>query len=452
MVRGTRGVRVHPHWPLVWLGSGLLALQVLALLLHERWDADYAFVALVLISGGIYLLAVRVVARSAPRRGVFAIVLAFAVLPRLLLLVGPTLHSTDAYRYVWDGRVQAAGFNPYRFVPADPALADLRDEAVYPRINRADYAVTIYPPVAQTLFLALHFLGDSLLGLKIGLLVIEGLAMWLLARLLTLLGRRREHLIAYAWHPLPLWEIAGDAHVDVGMMVLLLVALLATAFGRRLLAGAALAGSVLFKPITLAALPAFWRPWDWRVPIGFAAAALVFYLPYLDVGSGVLGFLVPYTGEEGLVDGRGFFLLALLERLGGSLPPFAHAAYLLAALSVLGGLALACVRDRRRDLATLARQVQLLLFTFLLLLSPNYPWYFLVLVPLSCLVPWSPVAALTLAAIVLYAAPPIDGRAETLAAQAALHAVVAAALVFELYRYLTRDHHSPVAVPRGPVQ
>ena len=56
------------------------------------------------------------------------------------------------YRYVWDGRVQLAGINPYRYVPAADQLAFLRDAAVYPNINRAEYAHTVYPPVAQAIF------------------------------------------------------------------------------------------------------------------------------------------------------------------------------------------------------------------------------------------------------------------------------------------------------------
>ena len=65
------------------------------------------------------------------------------------MLAQPPILSTDIYRYVWDGRMQAADINPYRHMPADPALATLRDTVIYPQINRADYARTIYPPVAQ---------------------------------------------------------------------------------------------------------------------------------------------------------------------------------------------------------------------------------------------------------------------------------------------------------------
>ena len=54
-----------------------------------------------------------------PMVGTVALALRLALLPTV-----PTL-SGDMYRYVWDGRVVAAGFDPYVHVPADPALAAL---------------------------------------------------------------------------------------------------------------------------------------------------------------------------------------------------------------------------------------------------------------------------------------------------------------------------------------
>ena len=76
------------------------------------------------------------------------------------LLVFP-LTSDDIYRYVWDGRVQLAGIDPYRFVPLDPALTFLRDAQLFPpggppAINRPGVH-TIYPPGAQALFTAVAF-------------------------------------------------------------------------------------------------------------------------------------------------------------------------------------------------------------------------------------------------------------------------------------------------------
>ncbi len=48
-------------------------------------------------------------------------------------LLAPPRTSTDAYRYAWDGRVQAAGISPYDHAPKDPALAPLRDRWLFPR-------------------------------------------------------------------------------------------------------------------------------------------------------------------------------------------------------------------------------------------------------------------------------------------------------------------------------
>ena len=84
------------------------------------------------------------------------------------LLVFP-LTSDDIYRYVWDGRVQLAGIDPYRFVPLDPALTFLRDAQLFPpggppAINRPGVH-TIYPPGAQALFTAVAFLLPTWLGL-----------------------------------------------------------------------------------------------------------------------------------------------------------------------------------------------------------------------------------------------------------------------------------------------
>ena len=87
-------------------------------------------------------------------------VVAFGLLFRLTLLPAEPSLSDDVYRYVWDGRVQAAGINPYRHAPDSPELEHLRDERLHPRINHP-HIPTIYPPAAQFLFLACSFVASS---------------------------------------------------------------------------------------------------------------------------------------------------------------------------------------------------------------------------------------------------------------------------------------------------
>ncbi|HEV8714937.1 MAG TPA: hypothetical protein VGX03_19170 [Candidatus Binatia bacterium] len=99
-----------------------------------------------------YCLALRLIWRSvAPTPTALAVLFAFALLFRLPLLFTEPRLSTDLYRYLWDGRVQTAGINPYRYAPADEALRFLRDDAVYRRINRKEFP-TIYPAGAQLIF------------------------------------------------------------------------------------------------------------------------------------------------------------------------------------------------------------------------------------------------------------------------------------------------------------
>ena len=144
----------------------------------------------------------------------------------------------------------------------------------------------------------------------------------------------------------------------------------------------------LIKPTALLALPVFWRPWDWRLPLAVALTIVLAYLPYLSVGAGVLGFLPGYLQEEGFASGSGsgFKLLWLVEQVAGPLPLRRHAYIGLAAL-VLIGLALAVgFRSDRSEEASI-RSLGWLLIAFLVLSSPHYPWYFLVLVPFLALAP-----------------------------------------------------------------
>ncbi|HTI32317.1 MAG TPA: glycosyltransferase 87 family protein, partial [Miltoncostaea sp.] len=221
--------------------------------------------------------------------------------------------SGDINRYVWDGRVQAEGINPYRYPPDAAALARLRDREVYPGINRKP-VTTIYPPVAEASFLGLHAAGArGVATLKLAFGLLDGLvAVLLLALLLARMGRPPALAVAYAWHPLVILEIGRSGHVDGLAVVLLLAALVAHSRGHALASGAALAGAALVKFYAAAVLPALLWVSGRRTPrpiVAFLATATVAYLPYLGVGTRVLGYLPGYLEEEGFETGRRFYLL-----------------------------------------------------------------------------------------------------------------------------------------------
>jgi alpha-1,6-mannosyltransferase len=300
---------------LAGLGAGLLFLSAAMLhcLILDPFDECDGFGWFAFAQGGVYAVAVWLVLRHAWRRTALLVILAVALLARLIALPSPPVMSTDIYRYVWDGRVQAAGINPYRYIPNDERLAGLRDDAIYPNINRLTTAPTIYPPVAQMIFLAVTRVSETLTAMKVAMLCFDMVAMLAIIAFLRREGQAPERVLIYAWHPLPIWEFSAAGHIDAAAIALMCIAFWLTLSNRRLLAGAALALSALVKPFALVISPALWRPWDWRMPVAFVATAVACYLPYLGVGAKVLGYAGGYGDEEGYRDGRGFFLVRLLR-------------------------------------------------------------------------------------------------------------------------------------------
>jgi hypothetical protein len=343
--------------------------------------------------------------------------------------------SDDIFRYVWDGRVQAAGVNPYRYVPADPALASLRDPKIFPRINRADYAVTIYPPVAQFFFLAVTRVSESVLATKAALVGCEAMTMAAIIGLLRRLGQSSARVVAYVWHPLPVWEVANNGHIDALMTALTMAGIwLAVARGRALWGAAVITLGALAKPFALLALPPLWKPFDWRMLLVVMAVTALAYAPYLSVGTGVLGFLGSgYLSEERVDTGGGFWPLVVWRALFGPSPGDAGVYRALSSL-ILAALALrAGFRQDRTPAATLA-DINRLLLVFLVLLSPDYPWYFLVAVPFLALVGGAPGWALTVGGFMLYDVVTGDPQIHFLVRDAAFNGLVLAAAAFAWLR------------------
>ena len=331
------------------------------------------FIGFQVVAGVVYLFAVARMLR-APETVSLWTVLGVAVAMRLILLASPMFLSSDVFRYVWDGRVQLAGINPYRYLPADPALAFLRDAVVYPHINRAATAHTIYPPMAQIVFAAVAWVGRTPLAMRVAMVGFEALAAGCLLDVLRRTGLPPARLLIYAWCPLPVWEFAGNGHLDAMVVGFSALMLMTSARGQRGLTGAVLAAATLVKFLPAALFPAFWRRWDWRLPLAGAVVVVALYACYLGAGTGVLGFLPGYAGEEGVSDGSGFWLLAGLGEV--ATPPHWAGTALLAA--VAGALAAAIVVLSRTASSPSRTAAQAgALATFLMVaLSPHYPWYY----------------------------------------------------------------------------
>jgi hypothetical protein len=368
---------------LAGIGALVTALTLVTPFAFETYG-DNAFIALTIAAGLLTIGATRLAERMPEKRTLW-LIFGLAIGLRLYALLFDPFLSSDIYRYVWDGRVQAAGINPYRYVPADAALAFLRDAAIFSHINRVDTAVTIYPPVAQFFFLIVTRIGESVTMMRLALLGCEAVTVTLVMLLLRRTDRPVTRVVAYLWHPLPLWEIANSGHVDALMVALMMLGLWTALAGHALRGAAVIALSALVKPFTAPVLAGIWRPWDLKMPLVVIATVALCYLPYLSVGWGVLGFLTKgYLSEEGVSAGYELWPLSLWRLVFGAHQGdvFAYAV-LGATILLFTGLSVARSAPRSNE-ATLASVNMLLLLT-LLLVSPNYPWYFLAIAPFAAL-------------------------------------------------------------------
>lgn len=382
------------------LGIAMLVLYRIAV--QSKGVADIAwFLKLVLVQTIIYLSAAWLSFRTRDSRQLLLLGLIFATLFRLSIIFFPPYLSDDVYRYVWDGRVQAAGINPYRYIPADESLAQLRDEKIYPNINRRDYAHTIYPPVAESAFFLITRFSESVTWMKAVMVGFEAVTVWAIVQLLVSVGFARQRVLIYAWHPMTVWEFAGSGHLDALAIAFIALALLAHRRNGKTLTGVFLACATGVKLFPAALFPALYRRGSWKMPLAFAATILIAYLPYLTVGPrGVLGFLPGYASERGMVSGDQFFLLTVARRLLSASVP--TSAYLVFAVGVLGVLSVWLMLDRREDEIRYLRNGLIVASVFIVLLAPHFSWYFSWLILFLCFVPSPAVFYLTVASFLLY--------------------------------------------------
>jgi hypothetical protein len=209
----------------------------------------------------------------------FRTMLVASVLFRLIAASAPPSLSDDVYRYVWDGRVQAAGHHPYKFAPADPMREEFRDAAVYPKINHPEIP-TIYPPLAELVFAALALAKLGVTGFKVAFALIDAGVVFALLRLLRALELPRDRVVLYAWNPLAVIESAGSGHVEPLGLLLVVLALAFIVEGKANRAGAALGGAIQAKLLPLLLLPGFARRMKSPALLALAAVVAATTAPY----------------------------------------------------------------------------------------------------------------------------------------------------------------------------
>ncbi len=202
-----------------------------------------------------------------------------AVFFRLILLFAMPQLSDDVYRFVWDGRLLAHGYNPYLYLPGHllntPIAAHCGlTESLFRQLNSPGY-FTVYPPVNQALFgLAAWLSPNSLLGnvvwLRVPIVGAEIGSLWLMVGLLRRFGLSPNLALRYGLNPLVILELTGNLHFEAVMLFFTLLATRLLLNRCRVASAGALAMAIGTKLLPLLLLPLLVRRLGWRMGLGYA--------------------------------------------------------------------------------------------------------------------------------------------------------------------------------------
>ena len=238
------------------------------------------FFAMAAVAGVAYVATlVRVWRLREMRRGLFFSALAFAILMRAPVAVAPVDADNDMVRYLWDGRIQRLGINPYLVLPADPELQWTHTDET--RDMPSARHRTSYQPAAQLFFRMVVSLHDSSRAMKLALVACDLLTILVLWRWLVATGRNEWLTLTYAWNPLVVLEVAHSGHIDA--LGALWIAASAYWLSRRRTALASIAYvlAVATKPLPVVLAPLFWGRISKRdALLGIALFGLL-YAPFM---------------------------------------------------------------------------------------------------------------------------------------------------------------------------
>jgi len=359
-------VKLTPSHRLYGLGAILLVALTICSRNFSRMGEPSFFIPLAVASVA-YLLAIRELFSTPafPKRViVFGLIL--SALWQFQFLRMPPGVDDDIHRYLWDGRVQRLGYNPYIVVPGDPALASLHTSET--RTLNNPEVPSPYPAGAQLFFRAVTAIHESIFALKVAFVVCALAIVLVLLDILRCSGQGAHWVLVYAWNPLLATDVAGSGHIDILGVLLLLVSIAALVRRWRAVAALAFGLAVSVKLLPIVLLPLYWRRVRMRDAALAAIAVGLLYVPFLNHGRIPLGSLGSYVQRFRFNDP----VFATLERVA--------APQLVAGLAVLVGF-LTAIWMRRKSAEGSAEAFAWPMAASLFCAPVVYPWYLLWMLP-----------------------------------------------------------------------
>ncbi len=363
-------------------------LAILVLVVSKTPLGSPLFFGVAAVCTASYIVMIARVWREPGHRGkLLGASILFAIAFRVGPAVAPVGVDSDMVRYLWDGRVQTLGYNPYSVLPNNPALAHTHVNGSERMPSRNDR--TPYPPAAQLFFRLVVTISDSTLAMKLALVLCDLLTMAVLWTWLKTSGRSDWLVLTYAWNPLVVLEVAHSGHIDALGALWIVAAAYWLTTKRGLLATLAFVLAIATKLVPIVLAPLFLG----RVRIRHAAAGgLVLaglYLPFASAGDLPLG-AVPNVVQRVRFNGPVFAALSTI-----SFPRMAAGVALV--------LALAAAVVARRSLRADDPAAWAWPMAVAIACAPViYPWYLLYVTPFLFTVTTVPIAAWTISILPVY--------------------------------------------------
>jgi alpha-1,6-mannosyltransferase len=381
-----------------------------------------------------------------------------AVIFRASLLFAIPALSDDFYRFVWDGRLLAAGYHPFAEVPSyymsQPVSIPGIDAALYNRLNATE-TFTVYPPVAQFIFwLSVKLSPESLYGsvivMRVIILSFEIATLWMLSKILRQFKQPQTAVLLYALNPLVILELTGNVHHE-GIMIFFLLAGIwfLNAGKKRVLSSLAYAFSICTKLVPLLFLPLLVRYLGWKKAVLHWMLTMVFtvvlFLPLLNME-------IVY----GLSTGLGYYfqrfefnasIYYLVREAGFLIAGFNIISYAGPFLALVAAVLILYISFRNLPATNsgtvdskLFKEMLWCLFIYFLSTTILHPWYIITLLPIGIMTPYRFPMVWTGAIFLTYAGYTETAFIEKPALVALEYTIVIAYLIYETIWKRQRNH------------
>ena len=193
----------------------------------------------------------------------FKTLLGTGIFLRIMMFFWEPQLSDDVYRFIWDARVILSGLNPLSFTPTE-ILNIIQDpeqwQLLYVQLNSPDY-YTVYPPVAQFMFVFSKLLGDTaafIFSMRLFIFCAELYLLRLLVILLKGKNKPMTNAMIFFLNPLVIIEGIGNIHFEAVCILFFVWGIVRLTKGGMLSSAGLYAMSIATKLLPLMFFPILW--------------------------------------------------------------------------------------------------------------------------------------------------------------------------------------------------